>query len=294
MGEPMTSAAASASMRDSFGLRLRYACSWLLFFLGYRLFGLRRGTIRQNLRRSFPGMSDAERERIRVDFVTRQAEILAEFDHARVMDADELRARVRLVDRAGLLASSGRLVLIGGHQCNFEWMLLRISLELGSGLIAIYKPMGSAWVERYFLSIRSKFGARMLSSKSIRQEIGAIREARALGLVADQVPRTSPERHWTTFLHQDTAFFKGPERMARLLRAPIVYVSMRRCARGIYEIELEPLTTAGEKPAAGVPTERYARVLERDITADPAGWWWSHKRWKQLKEGKEGKEGEEG
>ncbi len=84
--------------------------------------------------------------------------------------------------------------------------------------------MGSAWAERYFLAIRSKFGARMLSSKSIRQEIGAIRDARALGLVADQVPRTSPERHWTTFLHQDTAFFKGPERMARLLRAPIVYV----------------------------------------------------------------------
>ena len=131
--------------------------------------------------------------------------------------------------------------------------------------------MGSAWVERYFLSIRSKFGARMLPSKSIRQEIGAIRDARALGLVADQVPRTSPERHWTTFLHQDTAFFKGPERMARLLRAPIVYVSMRRFARGLYEIELEPLTAAGEKPAAGVPTERYARVLERDINCRPVG-----------------------
>ncbi|MBK7902092.1 MAG: hypothetical protein IPJ97_03415 [Proteobacteria bacterium] len=43
------------------------------------------------------------------------------------------------------------------------------------------------------------------------------------------------------------------------------------------------MTAAGEKLAAGVPTERYARVLERDIDADPAGWWWSHKRWKQLK-----------
>jgi len=283
MGKTTAAATASMPARDSFGLRLRYACSWLLFFLGYRLFGLRRGTIRQNLRRSFPDKSDAERERIRVDFVTRQSEILAELDYARVMGAAELRARVRLVDRSGLLDSPARLVLIGGHQCNFEWMLLRISLELGAGLIALYKPLGSAWADRYFLSMRSKFGARMLSSKGIRQEIGAIRDARALGLVADQVPRTSPERHWTTFLHQDTAFFKGPERMARLLRAQIVYVSMRRCARGRYEIELEPLTAAGEKLVAGVPTERYARVLERDITIDPAGWWWSHKRWKDLK-----------
>ena len=101
MGEPMASATASTSTRDSFGLRLRYACSWLLFFLGYRLFGLRRGTIRQNLRRSFPDTSDAGRERIRNDFVTRQAEIMAEFDYARVMGAEELRARVQLVDRAG-------------------------------------------------------------------------------------------------------------------------------------------------------------------------------------------------
>ena len=288
MGETTASATTPASTRDSFGLRLRYACSWLLFFVGYRLFGLRRGTIRQNLRRSFPGTSEAQRERIRNEFVTRQSELLAEFDYARVMDADELRARVQLVDRAGVLAGQVKLVLVCGHQCNFEWALLRMSLELDPGLIGIYKPMGNAWAERYFLAVRSKFGARMLPSKAIRHEIGVIRDARALGLVADQVPRTSPERHWTTFLHQDTAFFKGPERMARLLRAQIVYVSMRRCARGRYEIEFKPLTVTGEKPASGVPTERYARVLERDITADPAGWWWSHRRWKALKEGKEG------
>ena len=294
MVETTTAAAAAGAARESAGLRLRYACSWLLFVLGYRLFGLRRGTIRQNLRQSFPDKSDAERERIRNDFVTRQAEILAELDYSRVMTADELRARVQLVDHAGLLASPVKLVLVSAHQCNFEWLALRLSLELGSGLIGLYKPMGSARAERYFLAIRSRFGMRMLSSKSIRQEIGAIRDARALGLIADQVPRTSPERHWTTFLHQETAFFKGPERMARLLRAPIVYVSMRRFARGLYEIELEPVTTAGEKPAAGVPTERYARLLERDINADPSGWWWSHKRWKKLKEGQEGQEGQEG
>ena len=136
MVEPMASATVPIPARDSFGLRLRYACSWLLFFLGYRFFGLRRGTIRQNLRRSFPGKGDAERERIRVDFVARQAEILAELDYARVMGAGELRARVQLVDRAGLLAAPVKLVLIGGHQCNFEWMLLRISLELGSGPVS--------------------------------------------------------------------------------------------------------------------------------------------------------------
>jgi KDO2-lipid IV(A) lauroyltransferase len=132
------------------------------------------------------------------------------------------------------------------------------------------------------MGIRTKYGARLLPSKELRENLREVRNARALGLVADQVPRTSPERHWTQFLHQETAFFMGPERMARLLRARVVYLSMRRTGRGQYVVELEPLTEKGEKLAAGETTERYARALERDITADPAGWWWSHKRWKAL------------
>jgi KDO2-lipid IV(A) lauroyltransferase len=107
-----------------------------------------------------------------------------------------------------------------------------------------------------------------------------VRAARVLGLIADQVPRTSPDRLWTRFLNQDTAFFKGPERMARVLRAPIVYASMRRLDRGRYEVELMPLTVAGERLPGGTATERYARVLERDIIREPAAWWWSHRRWK--------------
>ena len=110
MGEPVASATASIPARDSFGLRLRYACSWLLFFLGYRVFGLRRATIRLNLRRSFPDKSDAERERMRNEFVTRQSEILAELDYSRVMSADELR-----VAFAPLL--SGRPAGEVVHQC---------------------------------------------------------------------------------------------------------------------------------------------------------------------------------
>ncbi|MDH5176263.1 MAG: lysophospholipid acyltransferase family protein, partial [Gammaproteobacteria bacterium] len=272
------------SVPESFGLRLRYALAAFIFFVGYRLLGLRRGVIRGNLQRSFPDKSADELRRIRNDFVRRQSEILAELDYSRALTADELRQRVRLVDPAGLLQGEDRLLVVAGHQCNFEWLLLRLSLELGPDLVCVYKQMNSKRAEDYFTRIRTRFGARLLPSTHIRQELRTIRNARAFGLVADQVPRTSPERHWTTFLHQHTAFFMGPERMARLLRARTVFLSMRRDGRGVYEVVLEPLTAPAEKPAAGETTERYARALERDITADPAGWWWSHKRWKTLRD----------
>ncbi|MGI9245605.1 MAG: lysophospholipid acyltransferase family protein [Steroidobacteraceae bacterium] len=271
---------------EPFALRWRYALSRVVFFVGYRLLGLRRGVIARNLQRSFPALTPRERQRLVRDFVRRQSELFAEIDYARHMDADELRRRVVLLDPSGALAAPAAAVrqrvavYVCGHQCNFEWLLLRLSLELGSDLIGLYKPLRGHRADRYFRGIRSRFGARLLPAKSVLRELDAIRRARVLGLVADQVPRTSPERHWMTFLRQPTAFFKGPERLARALRAPMAYVTMRRSQRGRYEIEIVPLTAAGERLPAGEPTERYARALERDIEADPAGWWWSHNRWK--------------
>ena len=272
---------------EPFALRWRYALAHFVVVLVYRVLGLRRGVIRRNLERSFPAVDESARRQIARDFTVRQSQVLAEFDYAASIPEAELRQRVRLLDPQGVLAPAAAGdasrqfdVYVAGHQCNFEWLLLRLSLELGDGLVALYKPLRDARAEQYVRARRTRFGTRLLPAKDVTRELGAVRSARALGLIADQVPRTSPERHWTTFLRQPTAFFKGPERLARALRGRIVFISMRRLGRGRYEIELEPLTKSGERLPPGEATERYARMLERDIDADPAGWWWSHKRWK--------------
>jgi lauroyl/myristoyl acyltransferase len=59
-------------VRVSWGLRLRYVLASLVFFLGYRVFGLRRAVIHGNLERSFPGRTEAERRQIRSEFIRRQ------------------------------------------------------------------------------------------------------------------------------------------------------------------------------------------------------------------------------
>ena len=73
----------------------------------------------------------------------------------------------------------------------------------------------------------------------------------------------------------------------RLHRDPLpfepVVGSMHRIDRGRYDIRFEALNEPGEKLPTGELTERYARALERDIRNDPAGWWWSHKRWKLVR-----------
>jgi KDO2-lipid IV(A) lauroyltransferase len=277
-------------MTDGLRLRLHYRLAGTLAWLAYSVLGLRRSVVRDNLTRSFPDWSAAQQRAARREFVRRQGELAAEVFYAGHIDAAELRARVTVLNPQVVAAAAPPrpLILVGAHHGNFEWMLLRMSLEFGDRLIGLYKPLRQPRIDGRMKAMRSRFGARLVPAKSILRELANFREAAAIGMVADQVPRTSPEKHWVTFLGQDTAFFMGPELLGRALRSQVVLVKMRRLARGRYELALEPLNEPGEKLPSGEITSRYARRLEAWIREDPPGWWWSHRRWKLVRDGTTG------
>ncbi len=270
-------------MGSVFGLRWRYAISSAVSTLLYRVIGHRRAVIRDNIARSFPELSADDRRRIAREYTRRQAEVFAESWYGLQISAEELRERVSLDEVERLKASvapNRPVVLAGAHQGNWEWMSLRISLEFGPAYLALYKPPRNARAEKFLLQLRTRFGGRLTPAKSILKELANFRQAGAIAMLADQAPRSSPERHWTQFLNQDTGFFMGAELLGRALRSQVLFVSMRRLARGRYALDLEPLNTPGEKVEPGAISERYARALERAIRADPPGWLWSHRRWK--------------
>jgi len=272
-------------MSDRLLLRLCYAVCGLAAWLAFRVLRLRLRVVRENLRRSFPDRSAAQLRAIEREFVRRQGEMAAEVLYSTRIDARELGERVTITNPQ-VLASAGAprpMILVGAHHCNAEWMVLRASLELGGRLVALYKPQRNPRVDRWLRSLRTRFGARLVSAKSVLQELARMRDVGAIGLLADQVPRTSPEKHWLEFLAQETAFYMGPELLGRALRAQVCLVRMRRLARGRYEITFQPLNDQGEKLPHGEVTARYARGLEAWIREDPAGWWWTHRRWKQVK-----------
>lgn len=256
----------------------------MLSFVLFSLAGMRRAVVRDNLARSFPERTPAELRSLRREFQRRQAELAAEVLYAPRIDAEELRARVTIANPELLAAAAAPrpLILAGSHLCNFEWGLLRISLELGDRLLCLYKPMRNAGAESWFQRMRTRFGARLVPAKSVLAQLAQFREAAAIGIVADQVPRTSPDRHTLDFLGRETAFYMGPELLGRALRSQVLYLHMRRIARGRYELRFEPLSEAGERLPPGTVTARYAGALEAAIRSDPPAWWWSHRRWKPL------------
>lgn len=274
-------------MADGFVLRTAYIACGAAAWVALRLFGLRRAVVRDNLNRSFPDWTPARVRAVEREFARRQGEIAAEVLCSGRISGEELRDRVKIVNPEAL-ASAGQprpMLLLGAHQCNFEWMVQRLSLEFGARLVALYKPPRNPRTDRWLRSLRSRFGARLVAAKSVLQELARMRDVAAIGMLADQVPRTSPEKHWVEFLGQDTAFYMGGELLGRGLRAQVCAVKMRRLARGRYEITIEPLNEPGEKLPHGEVTTRYARALESWIREDPAGWWWTHRRWKLKKNG---------
>jgi len=278
-------------MAEGWRLRCCYAVGGFLAWLAYRVIGLRRSVIHGNLQRSFPEWPSDRIGSVTREFQKRQGELVAEALYASAVSEAELRERVTITNPQVLAAGDPprTLVLVGAHHGNFEWMLYRMSLEFPARFIGLYKPGRNLRVDAWLRRRRARFGARLIAAKSVLRELAGFREAAAVGLIADQVPRTSPEKHWCTFLGQDTAFYMGAEMLGRALRSRVIMVRMNRLARGRYELVCIQLNEPGEKLASGEITDRYARALEEWIRDDPAGWWWSHRRWK-LKRGVYGQE----
>lgn len=267
---------------DPPGLRLLYVLAGAASWIAFRLLGVRRRVIRDNLARSFPDWPAGRLRAIEREFARRQGEFLAELLYSPRLGAGDLRRRVVIAQPLpGAEAVPGRpAILVGAHQCNSEWLMQRLSLDLGPGLVGLYKPVRNARIDAWLRGLRSRFGSQLVPAKSVLRELARRRDVRAVGLIADQAPTTSPEQHWTRFLEQDTAFYMGPELLGRALRSQVLFGWMRRVARGRYSVELVALSAPGERAPPGEVTDRYARILEACVREDPAGWWWSHKRWK--------------
>jgi KDO2-lipid IV(A) lauroyltransferase len=268
-------------------LRVLYALTDVLYVFVYRVWRFRKTLTLKNLRRSFPDKTEAEIARIAAVSYHNASDMIAEIVKGAAMPPVEIRQRMRINNLeilAPYLGTNRPVVLLASHHCNWEWLLLVSSLELKVSVDAVYKPLRVAAIDRFMFETRSRFGGNPIAVKDFLVEVLKRRgDARIFALVADQTPPREEEKHWTRFLNQDTAFFVGADKIARMVRAPVFFVGIVRTSRGHYEATLQLLA---EPPYSGEGTdiiERYARAAEAHITEDPADWLWMYRKWKYKK-----------
>ncbi|HEY2416344.1 MAG TPA: lysophospholipid acyltransferase family protein [Steroidobacteraceae bacterium] len=285
-------AADSRAGRSTLWLRLVAHLPWevlypmtaVLAFILRHVLRYRVAVARANLCRCFPTFPPAEIESVLGAYYRHLGQVIAELMKLANISAEELRRRVRFTNSALVNAeiNAGRsVILVAAHLANWEWQLQAVALEFKVPTDAAYKPLHSAGADRELLKLRSRFGARMIAAKRLVRTVARRRrELHAIALMADQIPASSAGRQWVSFLGTDTAFYPGPAEIARMTGYATFFTAMRRTSRGHYEMTFYPLAAAGECLQPEIFTERYARILETQIRAEPADWMWTHRRWK--------------
>ncbi len=265
-------------------LWLLYRVSDVLYFLMYYFPGYRKKVVRDNLRNSFPGKTEKEYSVLAKKFYMNLTDLSMETLKILDLSKESILKRVTIKNMDLLhayLDKGESVIVLTGHQCNWEWLLLASSVECRYPIDAVYKPLHLEFMDRLLLRMRSRFGARPLAMKDVYRSIVRNKgEARVLAMVADQTPAHSEIQYFTDFLNQHSAFFVGADKIARHTGYPVVFLDMKRIKRGYYEAEFKLIQEAPfDENNFGV-IEAYARLLEKSILQKPSDWLWSHKRWK--------------
>jgi len=249
----------------------------------------RKKVIITNLKNSFSDKTPKEIEAIANDFYSNLADIIVEVVKIRTLSTKVLQKRVKLnAELPNKYFREGKsIIVLTGHLSNWEWLLLAccsVTKANNCALLAVYRPLHNKAFDKLMLELRTKFGAVAVPERKVLRELTARKnEMKGLAMVADQTPG-GDIRYWTNFLNQETGFFTGAEKLARLTEIPVLFATMKRVKRGYYEVDFELL----EEPPFNDENEnsiieKFSKRLEAAILQNPSQWLWSHRRWKHKR-----------
>jgi KDO2-lipid IV(A) lauroyltransferase len=258
----------------------------MCYFLFYYLIPYRKKVIRQNIQRSFPGLSKKAQTTIVKGFYRNFCDILIEGIRGFSISKKQLLKRYVFTNPEVMneLYEKGHdVVAVGAHYANWEWGIIAAPLQLKHKLYALYTPLSNTPMDGYLRGNRKKWGTELVPSREVKKVFDAQHDTPVMYFFgADQSPANPKGAHWMKFLNQNTACMKGPEFFARRYRLPVVYFDVRRVKKGYYTVTLSVLETDAINTESGEITERYMHTLEKLILQKPEDYLWSHRRWKHT------------
>lgn len=200
---------------------------------------------------------------------------------AQIKKTDEV-VRCENPEVAAKLIEEGKSVIFFcGHQANWEVLFLE-GIQRMPG-IAIGRPIKNGFLYNWILSIRQKFGGKIITPQNaIREGLRNLKKGAFMGIVGDQGMPDSGyscpflgRRAWTSPIAAILSHRTG---------CPIFVATTRRVG-GKYIIHYsDPIWPQTDAPAEQ-EIDRLMKLslaeLEKGILAYPGQWLWSHNRWKQ-------------
>lgn len=271
-------------------MRVLYLLSDVLYVLIYKIAGYRVKVVRKNMKASFPDKSEEKIRRMEREFYHHFSDYIVETIKLAHISLEEVQQRAflknpELVDR---LMEKGHtcFILLMGHYGNWEWFSSASSRFEDSRIYQIYRPLNNKAFDRLFIRLRTHFGSFGIKKNDTIRDIIKLKQDKTRSVViflADQTPSKANLHYWTQFLNQESAILTGPERIARKLDLPVIFLDTKKVKRGYYTVDMHLITETPKQTPEFWITEQYARLMEKCILRNPAFWLWTHKRWKHKR-----------
>ena len=248
----------------------------------------RRALILQQIEGSFPDKSSEECKAICDEFYRHLAEVfVCTMSMAGITDEQRRSAiKFNISDSVKEVIKDRHFVILASH-CGFWEYAQFVGMDLpGYCEIGAYHPLSNKAWDNLFLHLRTFEDVIPVPSQRYlryfieHRDTGVNGKPMMLGMASDQNASPKGDVRWFDFLNRPTIFFEGGEQLATRFGLPVAYFSMRRIAAGRYECDVLLVYDGAESVEKHEITERYVRLLEKDIHRDPPRWMWSHRRWK--------------
>lgn len=268
--------------------RVLYLFSDVAYFITYYIFGYRKKTVRENLALALPHLSDKERLIIEKKSFRNLCDIFLEM--IKTMSISEKEINKRYVFKnfeiyQELEKKQKSIALFCAHYASYEWAV-SINYKTSFQGYAIYKKINNAYFDKLVRDIRSKFKATLITTKETIPTIDKNHQLNKLGLygfASDQSPRISTVYHWKKFMGIEVPIHTGAEMLAKKYDMNAIFLRTERLKRGYYEATFEVLSENTTIVPDYELTDKFMKLVEKQIYEAPEHYLWTHKRWKHRR-----------
>ena len=280
---------------EALGARLLFTCfarlpldrasafgGWLARSIGPRIGASKRAAL--NLRRAMPELRDDEIRRIIVGMWDNLGRVVAEYPHLREIEVFVPGSRVETVGADAYLkhhAGDRPHIFFSAHYGNWEVAALAAS-QGGHEVAQIYRAANNPFIDRIVNDARGAVGGELIPKGLVagRRAVAAIRGGQALCLLVDQKMNDGIA---VPFFGRDAMTAPALARLARRFDCVVVPARVERLGGAHFRLTCEaplvvPHTADAHADTLALMTAVNATV-ERWVRADPAQWFWLHRRW---------------
>lgn len=264
-----------------------YLVSDIFFFFVYHLFRYRRSVVRKNLTEAFPKKSQDEIVKIEKRFYHFFTDLIFETCKLCTISPTEIERRMIFPDILTineLLGSGKSVALYLGHFGNWEWVTsIGLWLHKDAVVAQIYHKLRNEAMNKTMINLRERMGNKCVDMyKTVRFIAEGMRSGQPhiIGFIADQSPKRREAKHFMPFLHHSVPVLTGTEKTIKHFGFEAFFVHMKRLKRGYYECRIERLHPEPQTLPDFELTRLYFQRLEKDITAYPELYLWTHNRFK--------------